>query len=412
MAGAIICALKSRLDAAMASNLLRHSEAKIVFIDAALLGVAQEALRLMSVAGARAPVVVLIRGELSTSSTTQHDYEDIVSGGKSPEFAVQLGPVESALLCAANHALLTPISFLERAALVYPDRHTVVSATGDAPPRTWRETRDRCFRLAAALAGLGVQRRDVVAVFANNIPAMYELHFVVPMAGAIICALKSRLDAAMASNLLRHSEAKIVFIDAALLGVAQEALRLMSVAGARAPVVVLIRGELSTSSTTQHDYEDIVAVFANNIPAMYELHFVVPMAGAIICALKSRLDAAMASNLLRYSEAKIVFIDAALLGVAQEALRLMSVAGARAPVVVLIRGELSTSSTTQHDYEDIVVVFPHNIPAMYEVHFVVPIAGAIICALNSRLDAAMASNLLQHSEAKIVFIDAALLGVA
>jgi fatty-acyl-CoA synthase len=65
---------------------------------------------------------------------------------------------------------------------------------------------------------------------------MYELHFVVPMAGAIICALKSRLDAAMASNLLRHSEAKIVFIDAALLGVAQEALRLMSVAGARALV--------------------------------------------------------------------------------------------------------------------------------------------------------------------------------
>jgi fatty-acyl-CoA synthase len=77
----------------MASDLLQHSEAKVVFIDAALLGVAQEALHLMSVAGARAPVVVLIRGEVSTSSTTQHDYEDIVSGGETPEFAVQLGPV-------------------------------------------------------------------------------------------------------------------------------------------------------------------------------------------------------------------------------------------------------------------------------------------------------------------------------
>jgi fatty-acyl-CoA synthase len=76
--------------------------------------------------------------------------------------------MERTLLYAANHAPLTPISFLERAALVYPDRHTVVSATSDAPPRTWRETRDRCFRLAAALAGLGVQRRDVVQIFTFN----------------------------------------------------------------------------------------------------------------------------------------------------------------------------------------------------------------------------------------------------
>jgi fatty-acyl-CoA synthase len=76
--------------------------------------------------------------------------------------------MERALLYAANHAPLTPISFLERAALVYPDRHAMVSAIGDAPPRTWRETRDRCFRLAAALAGLGVQRRDVVQIFTFN----------------------------------------------------------------------------------------------------------------------------------------------------------------------------------------------------------------------------------------------------
>ncbi|XP_071678133.1 butanoate--CoA ligase AAE1-like [Lolium perenne] len=148
--------------------------------------------------------------------------------------------MEGAVLCAANHAPLTPISFLERSALVYPDRPAVVSAAGDAPPRTWRETRDRCLRLAAALAGLGVQRRDVVAVFAQNIPAMCELHFAVPMTGAVLCALNSRLDAAMASVLLLHSEAKVIFVDAALLGVAQEALRLVSAAGARAPVAVLI----------------------------------------------------------------------------------------------------------------------------------------------------------------------------
>ena len=72
--------------------------------------------------------------------------------------------MEGAVLCADNYSPLTPISFLERSALVYPDRPAVVSAAGDAPPRTWRETRDRCLRLAATLAGLDVQRHDVVRI--------------------------------------------------------------------------------------------------------------------------------------------------------------------------------------------------------------------------------------------------------
>ncbi|KAL6848529.1 hypothetical protein ACP4OV_021823 [Aristida adscensionis] len=152
--------------------------------------------------------------------------------------------MEGTVLCAANYAPLTPISFLERAALVYADRPAVVATAGpgrDAAPRTWRETRARCLRLAAALAGLGVARHDVVAVFAPNIPAFCELHFGIPMAGAVICALNSRLDAAMASTLLQHSEAKVIFVDLALLDVAREALRLVSEAGARPPVVVVIK---------------------------------------------------------------------------------------------------------------------------------------------------------------------------
>ena len=74
--------------------------------------------------------------------------------------------MEGTVLCAANHAPLTPISFLERTALVYPDRPAVVAAGHAAapPPRTWRQTRDRCLRLAAALAGVGVARRDVVSL--------------------------------------------------------------------------------------------------------------------------------------------------------------------------------------------------------------------------------------------------------
>ncbi|PUZ63434.1 hypothetical protein GQ55_3G068100 [Panicum hallii var. hallii] len=109
------------------------------------------------------------------------------------------------------------------------------------PPRNWRETRARCLRLAAALAGIGVERHDVVSVFAQNIPAFCELYFGIPVAGGVICALNSRLDAGMASVLLHHSEAKVVFVDYALLDTAREALRLMSEAGARPPTVVLIR---------------------------------------------------------------------------------------------------------------------------------------------------------------------------
>lgn len=71
--------------------------------------------------------------------------------------------MEGTVLCTANYAPLTPISFLERSALVYPDRPAIVSS-GDrgGAPRSWRETRGRCLRLAAALAALGVAGHDVV----------------------------------------------------------------------------------------------------------------------------------------------------------------------------------------------------------------------------------------------------------
>lgn len=73
--------------------------------------------------------------------------------------------MEGAVLCAANHASLTPITFLDRAALVYPD-HPAIVASSSGLTRTWRETRDRCLRLAASLAALDVHRHHVVAVFA------------------------------------------------------------------------------------------------------------------------------------------------------------------------------------------------------------------------------------------------------
>nr|CAB3467923.1 unnamed protein product [Digitaria exilis] len=176
--------------------------------------------------------------------------------------------MDGTVLCAANHVPLTPISFLQRAALVYPDRPAIVASSGSGPgssPRTWHETWARCMRLAAALAGLGVARHDVVAVFAQNIPAMCELHFGIPMAGAVICALNSRLDAAMASVLLQHSDAKVIFVDLVLLEVAEEALSLVGKAGGRRPHVVLIKELVDESppetfvQACHHDeYEDLI----------------------------------------------------------------------------------------------------------------------------------------------------------
>ncbi|KAA8537417.1 hypothetical protein F0562_026896 [Nyssa sinensis] len=85
--------------------------------------------------------------------------------------------MEGMIRCSANYVPLSPISFLERAAIVYGDRLSVVYGT---VKYTWRETRERCIRLASALTQLGISRGDVVAALAPNIPAMYELHFGVP----------------------------------------------------------------------------------------------------------------------------------------------------------------------------------------------------------------------------------------
>ena len=93
---------------------------------------------------------------------------------------------------AANFVPLTPIGFLLRSAAVYPNRPAVVHGERRY---TWRETLERCRRLASALAARGVGRGDTVAVMAPNVPEAFEAHFGVPMAGAVLNALNIRLDA-------------------------------------------------------------------------------------------------------------------------------------------------------------------------------------------------------------------------
>jgi len=124
----------------------------------------------------------------------------------------------------ANFVALTPLSFLARTAAVYPDH---VSAVYEGRVFTWSQTYARCRRFASYLAGRGIGSGDTVAAMLPNIPAMNELHFAVPMAGAVLNALNIRLDAASIAFQLDHGGAKIILVDPEFSGVISEALTLM-----------------------------------------------------------------------------------------------------------------------------------------------------------------------------------------
>jgi len=111
---------------------------------------------------------------------------------------------------AANFTALTPLVFLRRAAVVYPDKLAVIDG---AASFTYRELYGRCLRLADALRQRGIGRGDTVAVMAPNVPALLEAHYGVPMAGAVLNALNYRLDARSIAFILAHAEAKLLIAD-------------------------------------------------------------------------------------------------------------------------------------------------------------------------------------------------------
>ncbi|KAF3782412.1 putative acyl-activating enzyme 5 [Nymphaea thermarum] len=137
-----------------------------------------------------------------------------------------------------NSPPLTPLTFLERAALVYGDCTSIVY---NGTSFTWSQTLERCLRLASSLSSLGIGRGDVVSVISPNIPAMYEMHFAVPMSGAIFNSINARLDARTISVILLHSESKLVIVDYQFLPVANEALALVSAKTKPSPKMVLIK---------------------------------------------------------------------------------------------------------------------------------------------------------------------------
>jgi fatty-acyl-CoA synthase len=122
----------------------------------------------------------------------------------------------------ANHVPLTPLTFLDRTADVYPQRTAIIHGEFR---QTWATTRERCYRLASALVQLGIEPGDTVSIIAPNTPAMLEAHFGVPLSGAVLNAINCRLDADGIAFILRHGECKLLLVDREFAALIEKALQ-------------------------------------------------------------------------------------------------------------------------------------------------------------------------------------------
>ncbi|HEY4113157.1 MAG TPA: AMP-binding protein [Rhizomicrobium sp.] len=126
----------------------------------------------------------------------------------------------------ANYQPLTPLTFLERAASVFPDRVAIIHG---GQRFTYAQFYQRARRLASALAARGIRRGDTVAVMLANTPPMLEAHYGVPMTGAVLNTLNTRLDAAALGFILDHGEAKVLITDREFSDVIGDVLKLAKV---------------------------------------------------------------------------------------------------------------------------------------------------------------------------------------
>ncbi|KAF5823998.1 putative acid--thiol ligase [Helianthus annuus] len=143
----------------------------------------------------------------------------------------------------ANYTALTPLWFLKRAALVHPNRRSVVHGSVHY---TWLQTYRRCCRLASALSKLSVGFGSTVAVIAPNIPAMYEAHFGIPMSGAVINAINIRLNAQTIGFLLEHSSSTVIIVDQEYFKLAEQALQILkdkTQANFKYPHLIVVKDE-------------------------------------------------------------------------------------------------------------------------------------------------------------------------
>ncbi|PTV49484.1 acyl-CoA synthetase [Acinetobacter pittii] len=124
----------------------------------------------------------------------------------------------------ANFVALSPLRYLERAAYIYPNQASIIHGKRKI---SWKETYQRCCQFASQLKQLGIEKNDTVSVLLPNIPAMIEAHFAVPMAGAVLNTLNTRLDAKTIAFMLEHAESKVLLVDPEFVNLAREALSLI-----------------------------------------------------------------------------------------------------------------------------------------------------------------------------------------
>jgi fatty-acyl-CoA synthase len=163
----------------------------------------------------------------------------------------------------ANYVAQSPLTFIERAALVYPERLAVIH--GDTE-RNWAQTYARCRQFASALDKYGIQRFDTVAVMLPNIPAMVEAHFAVPMTGAVLCALNTRLDAPAIAFMLEHGEAKVVLVDPEFSKVMSDALTILKEKNVSLPYVIDVHDALYSGTGTAIGAIEYEKFLANGDP--------------------------------------------------------------------------------------------------------------------------------------------------
>ncbi|MGH8797024.1 MAG: AMP-binding protein, partial [Caldimonas sp.] len=158
----------------------------------------------------------------------------------------------------ANFVALTPVSFVERSAEIFGDLEAVIHGKRRY---TWRQTRERSARLAAALRALGVGRGTTVSVMLHNTPEMVEAHYAVPALNAVLNTLNTRLDAALLAWQMNHCEAAVLIADRELSPTVGTALRILRDEHGRTPVVIDVCDSEDGGSGERvgtHEYEALL----------------------------------------------------------------------------------------------------------------------------------------------------------
>ncbi|MEO1314265.1 MAG: AMP-binding protein, partial [Pseudomonadota bacterium] len=154
----------------------------------------------------------------------------------------------------ANHVPLTPVSFLRRAALVFGPREAI---SYGPVRRTWAEVGARCCAIADSMVRMGVQPGDTVTVLSPNIPEMFELHYAVPLAGAVLNTVNTRLEAETIAYILDHADSTLVIADTHSAPVLREAFARM---GRSLPVIDIVDPQADpVPGFGERTYDDLVA---------------------------------------------------------------------------------------------------------------------------------------------------------